>query len=103
MPAVLVLEQMVFLMDFQTGPMQEEELVKPPVGANVQVWNPAFDVTPSSMITGVITDRGMIRREQRRIDVRAFMTSHGLLPAQENGHGGSRIVSPIPGFKVVPM
>ena len=66
----------------------------------VQVWNPAFDVTPSSMITGVITERGVIRQEQGRINVHAFMVAQGLLPAPENGHTGSRIVSPIPGFKV---
>ena len=66
----------------------------------LQVWNPAFDVTPSSMITGVITERGVIRQEQGRINVHAFMVAQGLLPAQENGHTGSRIVSPIPGFKV---
>ena len=66
----------------------------------VQVWNPAFDVTPSSMITGVITERGVIRQEQGRINVHAFMVAQGLLPAPENGHTGSRIVSPIPGFEV---
>jgi methylthioribose-1-phosphate isomerase len=29
-----------------------------PVGA--QVWNPAFDVTPAALITGIITDAGMV-------------------------------------------
>jgi len=26
---------------------------------NVDVWNPAFDVTPSQLITGIITDKGI--------------------------------------------
>jgi methylthioribose-1-phosphate isomerase len=29
--------------------------------AGVQVWNPAFDITPSELITGIITDRGVFR------------------------------------------
>jgi methylthioribose-1-phosphate isomerase len=28
---------------------------------NVDVWNPAFDVTPSELITGIITDKGIFR------------------------------------------
>jgi methylthioribose-1-phosphate isomerase len=30
-----------------------------PEGA--QVWNPAFDVTPHQLITGIITERGIFR------------------------------------------
>jgi methylthioribose-1-phosphate isomerase len=29
--------------------------------AGVQVWNPAFDVTPAELITGIITDKGIFR------------------------------------------
>lgn len=29
--------------------------------SEVRVWNPAFDVTPHSLITGFITERGMLR------------------------------------------
>ncbi|HEX2251128.1 MAG TPA: S-methyl-5-thioribose-1-phosphate isomerase [Gemmatimonadales bacterium] len=29
--------------------------------AGVRVWNPAFDVTPAELITGIITDRGIFR------------------------------------------
>jgi methylthioribose-1-phosphate isomerase len=29
-----------------------------PVG--VTVWNPAFDVTPANLITGIITERGIL-------------------------------------------
>lgn len=34
-----------------------EELGELPLG--VSVWNPAFDVTPASLVTGYITDRGL--------------------------------------------
>lgn len=32
--------------------------------AAAAVWNPAFDVTPAELITGYITDRGVLTREQ---------------------------------------
>jgi methylthioribose-1-phosphate isomerase len=28
---------------------------------STRVWNPAFDVTPASLITGLITDAGVLR------------------------------------------
>jgi methylthioribose-1-phosphate isomerase len=31
---------------------------------NVDVWNPAFDVTPSELITGIITDKGIFRPDE---------------------------------------
>jgi methylthioribose-1-phosphate isomerase len=33
---------------------------KPTAPPNVQVYNPAFDVTPAELITGIITERGAI-------------------------------------------
>ncbi|HAQ23565.1 MAG TPA: S-methyl-5-thioribose-1-phosphate isomerase, partial [Acidimicrobiaceae bacterium] len=27
----------------------------------VEVWNPAFDVTPAELVTGIITERGVLR------------------------------------------
>jgi methylthioribose-1-phosphate isomerase len=33
-------------------------LVAPP---EIQVWNPAFDVTPAELITGWVTERGIVR------------------------------------------
>ena len=36
-----------------------EELGELPAG--VAVWNPAFDVTPTALVTGYITDRGLIQ------------------------------------------
>ncbi len=33
----------------------------PVAPAGVQVWNPAFDVTPNHLVTAIITERGVIR------------------------------------------
>jgi methylthioribose-1-phosphate isomerase len=33
-----------------------------PVG--VSVWNPAFDVTPAPLITGIITERGILSPQE---------------------------------------
>jgi methylthioribose-1-phosphate isomerase len=33
-----------------------------PVGA--AVWNPAFDVTPADLVTGYVTDAGLLRRDE---------------------------------------
>lgn len=32
----------------------------------IEVWNPAFDVTPAALITGIITERGVFRPEELR-------------------------------------
>ena len=29
---------------------------------NINVYNPAFDVTPNKLITGIITEKGIIRK-----------------------------------------
>ncbi|MDB4915295.1 MAG: Methylthioribose-phosphate isomerase [Gemmatimonadetes bacterium] len=36
-----------------------DELRGPHAPANVDVYNPAFDVTPAELITGIVTDRGI--------------------------------------------
>jgi methylthioribose-1-phosphate isomerase len=28
------------------------------------VWNPAFDMTPAKLITGIITDKGVFRPQE---------------------------------------
>lgn len=30
----------------------------------IQCWNPAFDVTPASLITGIITEKGVFKPEE---------------------------------------
>ena len=55
--------------------------------ACAQVWNPGFDVTPSDLIRGVITEHGVIGQQANTIDVNGFLHSKGLLedPPLENG------------------
>ena len=36
------------------------------VSGDVPVFNPTFDVTPARLITGFITDRGILRPPYRR-------------------------------------
>ena len=44
----------------------------------IGVWNPAFDVTPASLITGLITEHGIIRKADgaSEFDVPAFVAAH---------------------------
>lgn len=47
----------------------------------INVWNPAFDVTPSSLIAGLITDLGVAEAETKTdgvIDMVAFVRHKGL-------------------------
>jgi len=51
----------------------------------INVWNPAFDVTPYTLITGIITDKGVIKKENPTapFDIKGFLlkhqVQHGLL------------------------
>jgi methylthioribose-1-phosphate isomerase len=36
----------------------------PVAAAGAAVWNPAFDVTPAELVTGYITDQGLLERDQ---------------------------------------
>lgn len=55
----------------------------------VQVWNPAFDVTPAQLITGIITEHGIIQQRDGAIDVNGFLRQHGLLEAEEPKQDGT--------------
>jgi methylthioribose-1-phosphate isomerase len=44
--------------------------------ADCQVYNPAFDVTPAELITGIITERGILRAPYVE-SIRAFMARVG--------------------------
>ena len=39
----------------------------------MQVWNPCFDVTPASLIEGIITEQGLVPKKNRAFDVAAFI------------------------------
>jgi len=44
---------------------------------NVKVWNPAFDVTPARLITGIITEKGVIfKGEDEKFDIAGFIEKH---------------------------
>eukprot|EP00850_Spirogloea_muscicola_P000046 SM000001S04448 [mRNA] locus=s1:211856:217072:- [translate_table: standard] len=52
----------------------------------MHVWNPAFDVTPASLITAIITDKGVIRKGEGKdvFDISGFLQS-----VNEGGHSSS--------------
>lgn len=39
-------------------------------------WNPAFDVTPAEYITGIITEKGVLKKENGFLDVIGFVKKH---------------------------
>lgn len=39
----------------------------------IKCWNPAFDVTPAHLITGIITERGVFKPEELREKVSEFI------------------------------
>lgn len=39
---------------------------KPTAPDKTETWNPAFDVTPSSLITGIITEKGIIKPDYKK-------------------------------------
>lgn len=41
----------------------------------IKCWNPAFDVTPAHLITGIITERGVFKPDEMRQKVSEFMQS----------------------------
>ena len=46
-------------------------LVTPP---NTRAWNPAFDVTPASLIAGIVTELGVAKKAQGgEYDLRSFV------------------------------
>ena len=53
---------------YQTGLNKDNELTKVMVcNKGSKAFNPAFDVTPASYITGIITERGIINANENDI------------------------------------
>jgi methylthioribose-1-phosphate isomerase len=48
----------------------------------IKVWNPAFDVTPADLITGIITDLGIIRPTTNEAGKTVSVPQHGTYSAQ---------------------
>lgn len=54
-----------------------------------QVWNPGFDVTPARLITGIITEHGIIQQQDGVINVNSFLREHGQLEAEQPTENGA--------------
>ena len=53
--------------DFQLGtgadiPIEQRSAEELPAAPGVQVYNPAFDVTPAELLSGIVTDDGLLRQ-----------------------------------------
>ena len=45
--------------------------------SGMKCWNPAFDVTPNELITGIITEKGLVQHlEDGSFDVKGFVEEH---------------------------
>ena len=47
----------------QRAPDEVRSVAGTVVAAEVEVWNPAFDVTPAELVTAYVTDRGILSRD----------------------------------------
>jgi 5-methylthioribose kinase len=79
------------------------------VAAEIDAWNPSFDVTPARLIEGIVTERGLVPKAGAgaAFGVRAWMQELGLLPHQPasggDGDGAAVAAAPpppptVPGF-----
>ena len=67
--------------------------------SGLQVWNPSFDVTPAALITGIITERGLVPKAPGHgFDVPGLLRQAGALSTANGAAATSQIRSPIPGF-----
>ncbi len=68
------------------------------MAAEIDVWNPSFDVTPASLIEGIITEHGLVPRAAPAVDgdagaargrfqARHFLRGLGLLLSEGAGKG----------------
>jgi 5-methylthioribose kinase len=68
------------------------------VAAEINVWNPSFDVTPSRLLEGVITEQGLVPRKglKGEFTVRTWLTELGLLTSKQDGkeHGATGSLLP---------
>ncbi|KAK4054696.1 S-methyl-5-thioribose-1-phosphate isomerase [Microbotryomycetes sp. JL221] len=64
----------LFNADSQGEPQVATVLITPP---NTQAWNPAFDVTPASLIAGIVTELGVAEKLQGHnvYDLRKFVAA----------------------------
>ena len=64
------------------------------VAPEIAVWNPAFDVTPALLITGILTDRGLIAK---RLWAAKWMEGEPGMPRRSRVRGGGLRETPAQG------
>lgn len=74
----------------------------------IAVWNPAFDVTPASLITAIITDVGVIRPSTKEdgtpyFDVKGFLQEKGHLANTTDSNGDSGTATQEPNTRPLPI
>jgi methylthioribose-1-phosphate isomerase len=42
--------------------------------SGISVWNPAFDVTPANLITGIVTEKGVVTKSGDAFDIKSFIS-----------------------------
>lgn len=57
------------------------------MAADIPVWNPSFDVTPATLIEGIITERGLVPRQQQQHQQQPPVGMNGS-NGSNNGSGG---------------
>lgn len=70
------------------------------VAAEIDVWNPSFDVTPAALLEGVITEHGMAPRAGPKpapFSLRPWLQGLGLCEA-ESGANGTAPLPTVPGY-----
>ncbi len=73
-----------FDLTLETGreiPIEERAAEEVPTAEGAGVFNPAFDVTPANLITGIITDRGLVESPSEASVSKIFPTDSYPLPA----------------------
>jgi methylthioribose-1-phosphate isomerase len=63
-PFFVAAPRSTFDFELETGaaiPIEQRAAEELPTAAGVQVYNPAFDVTPAELISGIVTDAGVLR------------------------------------------
>lgn len=83
----------------QPGCLQITHFKGQRVAADIPVWNPSFDVTPATLIEGIITERGLVPRSPTNaaaFAVRAWLTA----AANGAANGSAAAKEPQPSSKL---
>ena len=73
------------------------------VAADIPVWNPSFDVTPATLIEGIITERGLVPRSPTNaaaFAVRAWLAAAAAAAANGGANGSAAAKEPQPSSKL---